>query len=189
MNIFEGMKVVFSGPSSEHITKYVNEFWKISGELRLALGEKGYYLDEYLSKILEVLARLDLGTVGEIANNVCWSIMGDCYVLCETESDKEKSEFFDMVKEYIDTHPVNFEHKHTRCEFYAANILIKHLNVFSDKVKCSYRKNLLSGIDYIVSDKMYERISYLIGEKRMEILNEKLCEAFVFGPAMMAVTQ
>ncbi len=36
---------------------------------------------------------------------------------------------------------------------------------------------------------MYERISYLIGERRMEVLNEKLCEAFVFGPAMMAVTK
>ncbi len=140
MNIFEGMKVVFNEPSSEHITKYVNEFWKLVRELRLALGEKGYYLDEYLSKIFKVLDRLNLGTMGEIANNMYWSIMSDCYVLCETESDKEKSDFFDLVKECIDTHPVNFEHKHTRCEFYAANILINNLNVFSDKVKCSYRK-------------------------------------------------
>ncbi len=63
MNIFESMKVVFSGPSSEHITKYVNELWKIAGEVRTDLGEKGYYLDEYLSKIFEVLARFDLGRV------------------------------------------------------------------------------------------------------------------------------
>ena len=92
-----------------------------------------------------------------------------------------------MVKEYVDTHPVKFEHKHTRCEFYAANILIEHLNI--DKTKFISRKNTLSQIDYIVSNKMYEKISYLIGEKRMEILNENMCEAFVFGPIMVSAAQ
>lgn len=189
MNIFKNMEVLFIGPSPEHITKYVSDFWKLAGKLRADLGKNGYYLDEYLSKVFEVLSNLNLNNVATIADDMCWNIIGDWYTIFELDTAKEKSEFFDLVKEYVDTHPVNFEHKHTRCEFYAANILIEHLNIFTDKTKFISRKNTLSQIDYIVSNKMYEKISYLIGEKRMEILNETMCEAFVFGPIMMAAVQ
>lgn len=120
--------------------------------MRTDLGEKCYYLDEYLSNIFEVVARFDLGTMGEIAKNTCWNIIGDCCILCETENQKEKSEFFDLVKKYIDAHPVSFEHKHTKCEFYAANILVRNLNAFTEKTKLLYRKNIMSGNYYIVSE-------------------------------------
>ncbi len=189
MNIFEGMKVVFNGPSCENITRDVNDFWKLCAKLKSDLGKKGYYVDEYLSKVFEILARFDLVTIGEMASGICWRVQSDCYILCGTEEKKEKSEFFDMVENYINKHPTKFSDRHTKVQFYAGNILIKHLNIFAEKVKLIYKKNALSEIDYPVSDNMYKKISYLIGERRMEILNEKLCEAFVFGPVMVSVVQ
>lgn len=189
MNIFENMKALFIGPSCENITKYVNDFWKITSQMRTDLGKKGYYLDEYLSNIFEVMSRLDLESIGEAASDVCGNILRDCYIICELDTEKEKSEFFDLVKEYIDAHPVNFEHKHTQCEFYGANILIEHLNIFAEKTKLLYTKNILSGIDFIVCNKMYENISYLIVERRMEILNEAMCEAFIFSPIIVSAVQ
>ena len=189
MNIFKGMKVVFNGPNCESITRYVNDFWKLAGELRADLGENGYYLDQYLSKIFEVLSRLDLGTASEMANTMCWSVQGDCYLLCGTEEKKEKSEFFDMVENYINNHPTEFSDRHTKVQFYTANILIEHLNIFTEKVKLIYRENALSEIDYPVSDDMYEKISGIIGERRMERLNDQICEAFVFGPIMVSAAQ
>ncbi len=189
MNIFEGMKVVFNGPSCESITRDVSDFWKLCAELKLDLGKKGYYLDEYLSKIFETLARFDLVTVGEMASGICWRVQSDCYILCGTEEEKEKSEFFDISENYINKNPVDFSDRHTQVQFYAGNILIEHLNIFAEKVKSIYRENALSEIDYPISDNMYEKISYLIGERRMEILNEKLCEAFVVGPVMVSVVQ
>lgn len=36
---------------------------------------------------------------------------------------------------------------------------------------------------------MYEKISYLIGERRMEILNEAMCEAFIFSPIVVSAVQ
>lgn len=65
MNIFKNMEVLFIGPSYEYITKYAHDFWKLSGEIRKDLGERGYYLDQYLSEVIEALARIDLVTVGE----------------------------------------------------------------------------------------------------------------------------
>lgn len=189
MNIFKGMQVVFNGPNCKSITRYVNDFWKLCVELRADLGEKSYYLDQYLSKVFETLTRYDLLTAGEMSNNMCWSVQEDCYILCETEEKKEKSEFFDLVKNYIEKHPTKFSDRHAKVQFYTGNILIEHLNIFTEKVKLIYRENALSEIDYPISDNMYEKISYLIGERRMEVLNEKLCEAFVFGPVMMSAVQ
>ncbi|KAK8833999.1 hypothetical protein M9Y10_037221 [Tritrichomonas musculus] len=124
-----------------------------------------------------------------MANRVCWDVLGDCYTLCGTEEKKGKSEFFEIAENYINNHPVNFSDRHAKVQFYAGNILIEHLNVFTEKVKLIYRENALSEIDYPVSDNMYEKISYLMGERRMERLNDQMCEAFLFGPAMMAATQ
>lgn len=59
MNIFEDMETLFIGPDCEYITRYINEFWKLARELRTDLGEKEYYLDQYLSNIFEVLSNLD----------------------------------------------------------------------------------------------------------------------------------
>ena len=98
MNIFKNMEVLFIGPSCEYITKYVHEFWELFGEIRKDLGERGYYLDQYLSEVIEALARIDLVTVGEITNDICWEVLADCYILCGTEEKKEKSEFFDVSK-------------------------------------------------------------------------------------------
>lgn len=189
MNIFKNMEGLFIGPSPEHIIKYANDFWKLAGKLRADLGEKGYYLDQYLSNIFEVMARFDLLTIGEIASNMCWSILGDCYILCGPDEKKEKSEFFDIVKNYIEKYNVDFSEIHAKAQFYAANIVVNHLNVLYDKVKHVYSKNVLSYIDYPVSNGMYKQISSLVGERRMEILNESMCEAFVFSPTMVSAVQ
>ena len=189
MNIFKDMDVLFIGPSSEYITKYVHDFWELSGEIRKDLGERGYYLDQYLSEVIEVLARIDLVTVGEITNDLCWKVLGDCYILCGSKHKKSKSEFFYISKNYIKNHHTNFINRHSKVQFYAGNILINHLDVFAEKVKHIYMKNILSGVDYPVSNKMYERITKIIGEDRMEKLNDAMCEAFAFGPIMVSAAQ
>ncbi len=78
---------------------------------------------------------------------------------------------------------------HSKVQFYAGNILINHLDIFAEKVKHIYMKNILSGVDYPVSNKMYERITKIIGEDRMEKLNGAMCEAFAFGPIMVSAAQ
>ena len=88
MNIFKNMEVLFIGPSCQYITKYVHDFWELSVEIRKDLGERGYYLDQYLSEVIEALARIDLVTAGEITNDVCWDVLADCYILCGTEEKK-----------------------------------------------------------------------------------------------------
>lgn len=102
---------------------------------------------------------------------------------------KEKSEFFNVSKKYIENHHTNFINRHSKVQFYAGNILITHLDIFAEKVKHIYMKNILSGIDYSVSNKMYERTSNIIGEERMEKLNDKMCEAIAFGPIIVSVAQ
>lgn len=60
MNIFKDIEMLFIGPSCKYITKYVQDFWESSSGIHKDLGEGGYYLDQYLSKVIEVLARFDL---------------------------------------------------------------------------------------------------------------------------------
>lgn len=185
MNILRNMDALFIEPSYNRIKDDINNCWKLCQKIKADLGENGYYLDQYLPTVIEVLSNLNLNSATGISDDIYSSILEDCYKICEPDTTKEENEFFDMVKDYIDANSVNFKHKHTQSEFYAGNILIERLSFLYDKVR-KLIKNILSGIDYIVSNKMYDKISYLIGEKCMERFNETLCEAFAFGPTMVA---
>ena len=88
--------------------KKQNEFWKEASKIKSELGDKGYYLDRYLSVIFETIADLDLGTASVVADNLCSDIFRDCCIVCCGDDalikGKEKSEFFEIVKNYIDSH-------------------------------------------------------------------------------------
>lgn len=94
-----------------------------------------------------------------------------------------------MVKDYIDRHPLNYEHDYTKFEFCTANILMNNLGTFPQKYRLLFEERFLSEIDYISSNEIYDKISYIIGEKRMEQFNETICEAFIFCPIIVTVTQ
>ena len=151
------------------------------------MGDKGCYLDEYLSVIFEVLGKLDLRTSVSIADNICWSVLGDCYLIFEDKCENEKSEFYDIVKDYIDKHIVDFKSRHTKSEFYAANILLENLGIFSQKFKQMLIERCLSNIDYKVCNKMYANISEIV-EEVVERLNDRIYKAFILCPIVMSAS-
>lgn len=188
MNIFKDQEGILLEPSYTSIQESMDRFWNLAKEIVGDLGPKGYYLDEYLSIIFETLSKVDLIALSDIINEICRSIFYDCRIVCGMKN-KEKSEFYDIIKNYIDEHPLNYEHDYTKFEFYTANILMNNLGTFSQKYKLFLEERFLSDIDYILSNEIYDKISYIIGEKRMEQFNETICEAFIFCPIIVTVTQ
>ena len=193
MNIFRNRDRFFGKTNFICIQGFINEFWKEASKIKSELGDKGYYLDRYLNVILETVADLDLGTASSIADNLCSDIFKDCCIACCGDDasirGKEKSEFFGIVKKYIDKHPVDFKENHTKVEFYTGRILTQNLELLYEEFKKRYRTRVFKDIDYPIASKYFEKISSIIGESRMEQFNDILDEAFILSPIGLSAVE
>ena len=193
MNIFRNRDRFFGKPNFISIRGNMDEFWKLVSKIKSELGDKGYYLDKYLNVIFEMLADLDLATASSVADDICWGILADCYIVCGDDEDlikkKEKSIFFEIVKNYIDSHPVDFREEHTKLEFYAGKIILENLERIHKEFKRQYKNKVLMKIDYPVANSYFQKISSIVGEEKMEDFNNVMAEAFVFGPIGLSIAQ
>lgn len=193
MNIFQNRDRFFGKPNFISIRGNMDEFWKLASKIKSELGDKGYYLDKYLNVIFETLADLDLATSSSVADDICWGILADCYIVCGDYEDlikkKEKSIFFEIVKNYIDSHPVDFKEEHTKVEFYAGKIILENLQMIHKEFKKQYKNKVLMKIDYPVANSYFQKISSILGEEKMEDFDNVMAEAFVFGPIGLSVAQ
>ncbi len=193
MNIFRNRDRFFGKTNFICIQGFINEFWKEASKIKSELGDKGYYLDRYLSVIFETIADLDLGTASSIADNLCSDIFKDCCIVCCGDDDllrgKEKSKFFEIVKNYIDSHPVNFKESHTKVEFYTGKILTGNLELLHQEFKKRYKARVFKDIDYPIASEYFEKISLIIGEAKMEQFNDILVEAFISSPIGLSAVE
>ena len=189
MNFFKNCENFFSGPSCEYIYDSFKKFCKRIEILKDELGEKKFLLDNYLSAVLEVLNVLDLQSTIRMSDKKCQEILGDCYILCKTNTDGEKSQYFDIVEKYIDENPVSIADRHTKAEFYAAKILLDNLKQFDDEFMIHLKNKVLSRVDYSRLDDCYEKIIKKVDEQQMEYLNDLIFEIFLICSAGMVFTQ
>lgn len=189
MNVFKNCENFFAGSSCESIYDSLKEFCKLIEILKGDLGEKKFLLDNYLSAILEVLNVLNLQNAICLGDKKSWAILGDCYILCEINTDGEKSQYFDIVEKYIDENPVSIADRHTKAEFYAAKILLDNLKQFADEFMIHLKNKVLSSVDYSRLDDCYEKIIKKVDERQMEYLNDLIFEIFLICSAGMVFTQ
>jgi len=190
INIFKNGDGLLVQPSTECLEDSMKRFWKLAKEIQIELGDKGYYLTEYLSNIFGAISSLDIIGVTSKSDKYCWDIFGCCLNVCECKDKKSESEFAEIVENYKNKNAVNFKHNHTKVEFYAANILLENLHLFLDHFTENLRKKLFSIIDFPAIDGKYNQISELIGEQKIEYLNDLIYESFVVSPvAVVAANQ
>ena len=59
MRIFENQKALYGSCHFDDIKQAISDFWTIAGEIREELGDRSYYLDEYLSIVLGCIGNAD----------------------------------------------------------------------------------------------------------------------------------
>ncbi len=182
-------KLVLQTPDFKSIKRSMDEFWRLAKELRKELGVKEYYLEQYLDTVFQMLDKIDLIGIANLVQDISYSISRDCEIVCKSQDIKKKSEFYDIVKNYVDKHPLNIEYEQTKYAFYTANILINNLELFSQKFQKDYEKSFNPYIDLVISDGVYEKITDLIEKKRMIMFNDLIKRVFIFCPIINHVTQ
>ncbi len=189
MNIFQNRDIFFGKPNFINIRSHIHEFWSMAGEIKKELGESSYHLDSYLNVIFETLADMDLATASAVADKICSNILGDCCIVLNAEEYREKSNFFELVKKYIDEHHTDFKENHTKVEFYAGNIIIENLEILYREFQRRYKEKFLTNMDYPVVNECFKKISAVVGVEKMKKFNDVMAEAFIPSAVGISVMQ
>ena len=157
----------------------------MTGEIRNKLEENELLLNNYLSEVFEVLNCADLQNASFFADSVCWAVLGDCYSILAPDSKRNKSKYFELVEKYISENPTDIKYCHAKAEFYASEILFKHIDIFSRDF-IIHLENKFTRIDFSYLNNYYRLMSNLLGDETMEKLNDLICEAFFMCPPGVA---
>lgn len=145
MNTFRNLESFIGFPLLECPTHLISTTKQIEDEL---LDQK-HLLRKYLTELFTISSTIDLNMAIILTEKICSDVLGSCYKICYNDPEQEKNKYFSLVENYINEHPSDIKHTHTKAEYYATKILMTHLELFADdfvnllkeKFKCvSFKK-------------------------------------------------
>ena len=180
MNVFENVE--FLCGNVKGCNDLINRFLDVSNDIKDSLGEKSKLLDEYLMVVFEAINSIDILSATNMADNLCADVLHSCRCVLKNQPVIKQRRFYKETKQYIETHnfkSINFE---TKVYFYAANVLIDNIE---NMIKIFARENknkilILSKYENI--NLKYKEITGLIDERKIDLLNSLLDEAFIMCP-------
>ena len=189
--MFEDQKTLYGNCHIDGIKKAMEDFWKIVGEIRKELGDKSYYLDEYLSIILNSIGSANISDAASTGESIYLELLIVASSVCGSPVDRKNHELYDNIKKYIDMHPNNYLEINTKSEFYISQIIFDYVKDIVD----SYKEEILSDSkdynmpDYLISFDRFKQISEIIGEEKAERLETAIDEAFLISPVSSVLIQ
>jgi len=155
----------------------INQMFKSAAEIRQRLGKKGYLLENYLSLFLEsVIAACDnfLTTEGDCLSNELNGL-----ILRVMDGKTDNNPFYETVKNYIDSHPLNYQEKVTRHRFYSTALFADYLTYRAKGHREFLSESIRHTADNVLVGKLHEEINGIIGSGSMEKLNLLLGKVFL----------
>ena len=189
MNILKKEQDIFGQCSSKKVYELMEKFLKITKEIKKALGENSYKLDNYLSILLKAINfKFNTDVANEGVDAYC-ELRGICLSVLNFDKKYKSHGFYQTVKDFIKTNRFKYKEKHTLLEIYTALLTPK----FTDFVVKKYIKKLKQESSLIFKivelEQLYEYISNEVGKSKMDSLNFTIIEIFSFYPVVNSFLQ
>ncbi len=186
MEKLDDQDMFYSSTFTDTMSKSMNDFWKTATEIKMELGDNSRYLTEYL---LAVFSRINLPDVlntasaGENAYSSFWSVITS---LLGSGINREGYPFYDEMKQYIQSHPINYKDRGTKSGIYMANTLFHNVKSMVDSFIEDISQDLEND-DTI--QKSFEQISEIVGNQKAQHLESTIDKAFIVCPTAMVFIQ
>lgn len=158
------------------------DFLVTAKEIRAALGEKAYLLDEYVYNLLEGFCetRNGAGETLSVGYEAGMTLNGVCTDIMEHKYKKEQDEFYLMAKKYIEAHPLPHECSTTKRYLFTAMLN----GLFCAAATAEQSKEAVYSCSAVYDElnvsNIYERICTIAGDStHMERLNDLFRQRFL----------
>ena len=173
-------------PNCQNLEQSLSNFFKLSKEIRCDLGKNSYFLDEYLDIIFKISEQVDLLDAKNIADSVYENIHNDVLIIIDHDNNKKKSKFFNIVEDYINKNLVNYV-RPTLIQYYIVNIIMTNIETIFYKLIFDIQKSISADLDFVMGKEMHDNIVRIVGNKKIEKLNNSLFNSFFICPIFNAI--
>ena len=117
MNIFENQMYFIRGADSVSKRAIVKNILDLAAEIRGRLGSKGYLMDKYLSLILKTANQVLCHDAATQVFDAGSELRRMCTSFLKNEPLTEHP-FFENVMALMESHPLDFQERVTKCDIY-----------------------------------------------------------------------
>lgn len=187
MNIFKKEKDYLQSNTLEYYLSD-KDFFAIMKSIRGQLGEKGYWLDNYVGKILEAINQHLISDCAEegftsfsILRRICTDILDGC--------DEIEHPIYPAAKQAVQKYKGKYQERETIRALTSAVTFREFsktaVKVFIEEKSCGVTEK----IDNMKQQEWYQAMSVIVGEHQMECLNAEIKRTFLIVPALEAYLQ
>lgn len=189
--MFEDQKNLYGNCHIDGIRKAMADFWRIAGEIRKELEDKSYYLDEYLSIMLNSIGSAYASNAAFTGENMYSELLVVALSACGSGVDRKNHELYNEIKKHVDEHPNDYLELKTKAELYTSQTILNYLKDIVD----SFKEELISDSidynmpDYAIASERFEQIKEIVGSEKAERLESAIDEAFLLCPVSLIFVQ
>lgn len=167
----------------------MDEFLELAGTIRRRLGKQGYLLDKYISIILEaanVTLLYDAAERGFGASELRYL----CLSVMDGKTDCTEHPLYGKVKEYINTHPLEYQERPTKQSLYCIALAEDFLEYAAKGYYQRQKEKQREVFDIVDLRNLYREIGAMLGgEEELERLNLRIRQRFLIVTPMAGFLQ
>ena len=189
MNIFMKETDVFGKYSPDKAYGAFKKFSKLTRKVKKKLGTDSYKLDQYLNILLKSI-NFEFNTNAAMSGSTAYrELRGICLSILNSDKNYQNHEFYQVAKKFIENNNFKYKEKHTLLEIYCALLTPKFTDLTVKKYINKIKQQSSAVLDIIELRQLYENLSAIVGQPKMEALNSEIMESFLFCPVVNSFLQ
>ena len=113
MNIFKKELDIFGQCSSKKVYESMEKFLKITKEIKRALGENSYKLDNYLNMLLNLISLEYNTNAADEGATAYYELRKICLSILNLDSKYQNHGFYQTAKDFIENNKFKYKEKDT----------------------------------------------------------------------------
>lgn len=189
MNIFMKETDIFGKYSTEKACGAFKKFLKLARKVKKKLGTDSYKLDQYLNILLKSI-NFEFNANAAMAGTAAYrELRGICLSILNSDKNYQNYEFYQVAKKFIENNNFKYKEKHTQLEIYCALLTPKFTDFTVKKYINKIKQQSRSVLDIIELRQLYEHLSSIVGQQKIDALNSAIMESFLFCPVVNSFLQ
>lgn len=170
MNMFDDTYRFVKSPEDVSNRASLKDILALAGEIKNQLGEKGYFINKYLSLVFEAANQ----TKCHEAASTGFEEGHELYKLCTAVLEHDNSDelvYYEQARQRVENTPLHLQERDTKINLYCAMLADEYLNHIEKEYASIWAYRVGSKLDSPYLNHLYENIAAIVGEARMEELN------------------
>ena len=187
MNIFEENIDFLKDIPLDSVLKADEEFFSVMKSIRERLGDKKYWLDNYVEKILEAINNRHASECGEEG----YEASCDLRCLCTRILGGEEAEhpLYSEIKESVEKYRKIYQERETVRALAMITVFPEYIKIAVNEYLQEAADDLGGVIDIIKQHEYFDNIFAIVGEREMERFNLAIKCRFMIAPVLSIYLQ